>query len=191
MATKSSVRKSTFTAAAREHSSDDEAEIAQTKVRQRRALRETLDALQTSAGGHTQDVKERRQFFHPRDLMTKGWTGREIRYVLLAVKYREPLNFTFETWRSSAEDVHAMMNGPGVWRSWPRKTLSLFLRNWSRRSSERLWMPAYRTFEPPWVRCLNWWRSNRLIDADELTPGQARSLLAWRDRYESVLAVSS
>ena len=42
-------------------------------------------------------AKSENNFFTPRDLMTKGWTGREIRYVLLAVKYREPLNFTFES----------------------------------------------------------------------------------------------
>jgi cysteinyl-tRNA synthetase len=31
-----------------------------------------------------------------RDLATKGWTGREIRYVLLSAHYREQLNFTFD-----------------------------------------------------------------------------------------------
>ena len=31
-----------------------------------------------------------------RDLLAKGWTGREIRYALLCAHYREPLNFTFE-----------------------------------------------------------------------------------------------
>ncbi len=33
-------------------------------------------------------------FFTLRDLIEKGWTGREVRYALLAVRYREPLNFT-------------------------------------------------------------------------------------------------
>jgi cysteinyl-tRNA synthetase len=28
--------------------------------------------------------------------MEKGWSGREVRYALISVKYREPLNFTFE-----------------------------------------------------------------------------------------------
>jgi cysteinyl-tRNA synthetase len=33
--------------------------------------------------------------FHTlRDLLAKGWTGREIRYALLTVNYRLPLNFT-------------------------------------------------------------------------------------------------
>ena len=36
-------------------------------------------------------------FFTLRDLtQDKGWTGREVRYALLSVKYREPLNFTIE-----------------------------------------------------------------------------------------------
>lgn len=35
-------------------------------------------------------------FFTLRDLLDKGWTGREIRYALLSVHYRLPLNFTFE-----------------------------------------------------------------------------------------------
>ena len=35
-------------------------------------------------------------FFTLRDLLEKGYTGREIRYVLLSGHYRQPLNFTFD-----------------------------------------------------------------------------------------------
>ncbi len=35
-------------------------------------------------------------FFTARDIMEKGWTGREIRYVLLSTHYRRQLNFTFD-----------------------------------------------------------------------------------------------
>jgi cysteinyl-tRNA synthetase len=35
-------------------------------------------------------------FFTLRDLITKGYTGREIRYVLINGHYRQPLNFTFD-----------------------------------------------------------------------------------------------
>lgn len=35
-------------------------------------------------------------FFTLRDLLAKGWTGREIRYVLLTCHYRDPLNFTMD-----------------------------------------------------------------------------------------------
>lgn len=36
-------------------------------------------------------------FFTLRDLIEKGYTGREIRYVLLNGQYRQPLNFTFDS----------------------------------------------------------------------------------------------
>lgn len=35
-------------------------------------------------------------FFTLRDLIDKGYSGREIRYVLIAGQYRQPLNFTFD-----------------------------------------------------------------------------------------------
>ncbi len=35
-------------------------------------------------------------FYTLRDLTEKGWSGREIRYVLINAHYRQPLNFTFE-----------------------------------------------------------------------------------------------
>ena len=35
-------------------------------------------------------------FFTLRDLVEKGWSGREIRYVLINGHYRQPLNFTFD-----------------------------------------------------------------------------------------------
>ena len=35
-------------------------------------------------------------FFTLRDLLAKGWTGREIRYVLLSTHYRKQLDFTFD-----------------------------------------------------------------------------------------------
>jgi cysteinyl-tRNA synthetase len=35
-------------------------------------------------------------YYTLRDLEAKGWTGREIRYVLLSAHYRDPLNFTID-----------------------------------------------------------------------------------------------
>ncbi len=35
-------------------------------------------------------------FFTLRDLLAKGWTGREVRYALIATHYRDPLNFTMD-----------------------------------------------------------------------------------------------
>lgn len=35
-------------------------------------------------------------FYTLRDLLAKGWSGREVRYVLISAHYRLPLNFTFD-----------------------------------------------------------------------------------------------
>ena len=41
-------------------------------------------------------AKSAGNFYTLRDLLEKGWTGREIRYALITVNYRLPLNFTFD-----------------------------------------------------------------------------------------------
>ena len=65
-----------------------EAEIAQTECVNRRKVRAILDALQSISGERPQDVEDPRNIFSRlRDLLEKGWTGREIRFALLAVKY--------------------------------------------------------------------------------------------------------
>lgn len=41
-------------------------------------------------------AKSEGNFFTLRDLLEKGFKGREVRYALLSVHYRQPLNFTFD-----------------------------------------------------------------------------------------------
>jgi len=41
-------------------------------------------------------AKSAGNFYTLRDLLEKGWSGREIRYALITVNYRLPLNFTFD-----------------------------------------------------------------------------------------------
>lgn len=40
-------------------------------------------------------------FFTLRDLTERGWSGREVRYVLMSGHYRQPLNFTFDALASA------------------------------------------------------------------------------------------
>ena len=52
-------------------------------------------------------------FFTLRELLDKGWSGREIRYVLINGHYRQPLNFTFDALdaaRTSLARVDECMN---------------------------------------------------------------------------------
>jgi cysteinyl-tRNA synthetase len=131
--------------------------------------------------------KSEGNFFTLRDLLKKNWTGREVRYVLLSVKYREQLNFTFESLEAA------------------RKALARF-DEWSRRLDETAGANAEALPESIDIEAfgraldddLNISAAlgalfemvrdtNRLMDAGELTPGQVRSLAKWRDRVNSVL----
>ena len=125
-------------------------------------------------------AKSEGNFFTFRDLAARGWTGREVRYTLLAVKYREPLNFTFESLEAA------------------RKSLARF-DEWSRRleggsaGTAEMLPPELdpEKFGAALGALFDLFRdSNRLFDDGALSPGQARSLLAWRDRINSVLALA-
>jgi len=43
-----------------------------------------------------------------RDLLARGWTGREIRYVLLSAHYRDQLNFTFDGLQAARSALQRM-----------------------------------------------------------------------------------
>ncbi len=132
--------------------------------------------------------KSEGNFYTLRDLLEKGYSGREVRYVLLSVKYREPLNFTFESLDAA------------------RKALTRY-DEWSRRLNEA---PAAAPEPLPSAIDLERFgaaldddlnfsaalgalfdivrETNRLLDAGQLTAGQIRTLRDWRDRIETVTA---
>jgi len=47
-------------------------------------------------------------FFTLRDLLAKGWTGREVRYALIATHYRDPLNFTMDGLQAARSSLQRM-----------------------------------------------------------------------------------
>lgn len=72
-----------------------EAEIAQSECcTGRKFVRYWLHCAHLMVEGQKMS-KSLGNFYTLRDLLEKGWTGREIRYALLTVNYRLPLNFTF------------------------------------------------------------------------------------------------
>lgn len=135
--------------------------------------------------------KSEGNFFTLRDLIEKGYTGREVRYVLLSVKYREPLNFT-------EEGLKAARTSLVRYDEWSRR-----LEAFAEVTPEEL--PADldpEKFGAALDADLNMSAalgalfdlirdSNRLLDEGQLTPGQGRSLLAWRNRIEAVLQFSA
>jgi cysteinyl-tRNA synthetase len=73
-----------------------EAEIAQSECcTGRKFVRTWLHCAHLMVEGQKM-AKSLGNFFTLRDLLEKGWTGREIRYALISVNYRLPLNFTFD-----------------------------------------------------------------------------------------------
>jgi cysteinyl-tRNA synthetase len=73
-----------------------EAEIAQSECcTGKRFVRYWMHCAHLMVDGQKM-AKSLGNFFTLRDLTGKGWSGRELRYALLAVNYRLPLNFTFD-----------------------------------------------------------------------------------------------
>ncbi len=134
-------------------------------------------------------AKSQGNFFTLRDLLLQGWTGREVRYALLAVHYRASLNFTMEG-LSAARAALARLD------VWQERLLEVA------GSEQKLEQPDLATegfftaldddlnisgalavlFET--VR-----ETNRRMDQGALNPEQARGLLEWLARVQSVLAL--
>lgn len=137
-------------------------------------------------------AKSEGNFFTLRDLEEKGWTGREVRYALISVRYREPLNFTFEGLSSA-------------------RSALLRLDEWTRRLADA--SAGYTGAAAPLPEGFDLARfgesldddlnisaalaslfdivrdSNRLLDANTLQPGQAFTLMEWLRGVQSVLAM--
>jgi cysteinyl-tRNA synthetase len=47
-------------------------------------------------------------YYTLRDLLAKGWTGREVRYALLSAHYRDPLNFTMDGLQAARSALQRM-----------------------------------------------------------------------------------
>jgi len=125
-------------------------------------------------------------FYTLRDLLDKGRTGREVRYALLSVKYREPLNFTIEG-LDAARSALARLD------EWSRRLdekagataepLDLDLDAFGAALDDDLNISAALGAVFEVIR-----ETNRRLDAGTLTPGQARTLANWRDQLQTVLA---
>ncbi|MFL6583951.1 MAG: cysteine--tRNA ligase [Chthoniobacterales bacterium] len=80
-----------------------EAEIAQTEgVTGKQFVRYWLHCAHLLVEGQKMS-KSSGNFYSVRDVLARGYTGREVRYALLRVHYRAPLNFTWEGMEESRE----------------------------------------------------------------------------------------
>jgi cysteinyl-tRNA synthetase len=131
-------------------------------------------------------------FYTISDLIAKGYTGREIRYALMRVHYRAPLNFTFEGLKESRESLGRIDD----WLERLRKCAS------DRGDAGPAPVePIPGTFEDAMDDDLNISAAlgflfesirdtNRAMDKNVLSPALAKAWLDWWDRIDSVLQLT-
>lgn len=130
-------------------------------------------------------------FFTLRDLIEKGWSGREIRYVLVNAHYRQGLNFAFsalEDARRSLSRIDTCVDaleglasgGESVPPEFARKALDEF----TAAVNDDLNTPKAFAALFELVRHANAW-----VQCGDVQPGQAEAVLGVFRRMDSVLGV--
>lgn len=131
-------------------------------------------------------------FYTLRDLLDKGWHGREVRHVLLSAHYRLPLNFTFDgllgarsalqrldEWR---QRLGELASAAGAGEPHPAALEDKF----GAALDDDLNISAALGALFDLVR-----ETNRAMDGGELSPAQARSLLDYWERINSTLRLEA
>ena len=167
-----------------------EAEIAQSEaVTGKKFVRYWMHCKHLMVDGQKMS-KSLGNFYTLRDVLAKGYTGREVRYALLRVNYGLPLNFTFE----GMADARASLRRLDAWVS------RLTDHAAAAPAAEGHPLAAHDRFEQALDDDLNISgalgqlfevvrESNLLFDKGELSPAHARALLDWWNRINRTLAV--
>ena len=170
-----------------------EAEIAQTEgVTGKQFVRYWLHCAHLLVDGQKMS-KSLGNFYTLRDVMAKGYSGREIRYALMRVHYRAPLNFTWE----GMEEARQALGRIDEWLRRLRESSASFQLANSRKGQ----VDNLPHFEDALDDDLNISaalgvlfdsirESNRRSDSGDLTPEEARDWLAWWNQIDKVLALS-
>jgi cysteinyl-tRNA synthetase len=167
-----------------------EAEIAQSECcTGKKFVRYWLHCAHLMVDGQKM-AKSLGNFYTLRDLISKKWTGREIRYALINVHYRLPLNFTMEGLAAARSALMRI----DEWRD------RLVKFSAPAKSSSSYFLPQQRAFDIALDNDLNISgalgglfetirESNRALNENSLTPEDALALLQWWNRINTVLAL--
>lgn len=175
-----------------------EAEIAQSEaVTGKRFVKYWLHCAHLMIEGQKMS-KSLGNFYTLRDLLAKGYTGREIRYALLRVNYSLPLNFTIEGMKDVRESLKRI-------DEWVRRLEEVSHKNTTNPNSGHFdfnFKEKADAFEAALDHDLNISgalgylfevirQSNRALDQGNLSAEQAKELLQWWKKIDAVLAVSN
>ncbi len=169
-----------------------EAEIAQSEgVTGKKFVRYWLHCAHLLVDGQKM-AKSLGNFYTVPDVLAKGFTGRELRYALLRVHYRVPLNFTWEgmdearqaltridEWLRRLDEVVAKKTNEGKSKMRPGQQFEEAL-------DDDLNISAALGYLFETIR-----ETNRAMDQNELDPASANAWLNWWDRINTVLDLES
>jgi cysteinyl-tRNA synthetase len=167
-----------------------EAEIAQSEgVTGKKFVRYWLHCAHLLVDGQKMS-KSLGNFYTLPDLLKKGYTGREIRYTLMRVHYRAPLNFTWE----GMEEARQALARIDEWLVRLRETAGDKIDNknvdlelgqqFEEALDDDLNISAALGFLFESIR-----ETNRAMDRNELDAASAKAWLNWWERVNSVLAL--
>jgi cysteinyl-tRNA synthetase len=173
-----------------------EAEIAQTEgCTGKRFVRYWMHCAHLMVDGQKMS-KSLGNFYTLRDVLAKGYSGREVRYALLRVHYRASLNFTWEGMEESRKALRRI-------DEWVARLRATAGEENVQRPTSNAQRPTEEGsgFEDALDDDLNISgalgvlfetisETNRALDLGELEANQASSWLQWWERIDRVLAVS-
>src|SRR5207249_11833432 len=127
-------------------------------------------------------------FFTLRDLLAKGFTGREIRYLLLTAHYRETFNFTLEGLQGARASLlridECLTKLRELAGSAKATTQAALLNQFSEALDDDLNVSA------AWGAIFDWVRdTNRLLTDNQFSSAQAAAALAAWQRIDSVFGI--
>ena len=169
-----------------------EAEIAQSEsCTGQRFVRYWLHSAHLLVEGQKMS-KSLGNFYTLRDLLDKGFTGREIRYALIRVNYRLQLNFTFDGMNEARQSLLRIDEWIGRLRELAGKSEAD--PNYGPAQSDRFFAALdddlnisaalAELFEQ--IRA-----TNRAMDNEKLAAGEAAALLRWWEGINQVLQLQS
>ena len=134
-------------------------------------------------------------FYIVPDVLAKGYTGRELRYALLRVHYRVPLNFTWEGMKEARESL-------GRIDEWLARLREVAERGNAQRLTPNVQRPIQPDFENALDDDLNISaalgflfesirETNRVMDENKLDAASATAWLDWWKRINTVLGLES
>jgi cysteinyl-tRNA synthetase len=167
-----------------------EAEIAQTEgVTGKRFVCYWLHCAHLLVDGQKMS-KSLGNFYTLPDVLERGYSGREIRYALMRVHYRAPLNFTWEGMEESRQALGRIDD----WLERLRETAANKIANdnsdirpgnqFEEALDDDLNISAALGFVFESIR-----QTNRALDQNQLSAATANAWLQWWERVNSVLAI--